>query len=123
MFRPIEGLPPHVLGVEASGQVTHEDYRSFLIPKAEELMAQGPVAMLYAIGEDFTGFDLEALWDDAAFGFKHWRQFRRVAVVADQSWLRAAFSMFAPLFPAETRLFRRSEMADAENWIGQSPSP
>ena len=60
MFRLIEDLPPHVLGVEASGQVTHEDYQNLLIPKVEELLARGPVDMLYAIGDDFTGFDLEA---------------------------------------------------------------
>jgi hypothetical protein len=66
--------------------------------------------MLYAIGEDFTGFELEALWDDATFGMRHWRGFRRVAVVADQQWLRAAVSMFAAFFPCEIRLFTRSEM-------------
>lgn len=120
MLRIIEGLPASVIGVEASGRVTHEDYRDVLIPKVEALMAHGPVDMLYAFREDLTGFDLEALWDDAAFGLKHWRHFHRVALVADQNWLRAAFSMFAPLFPAETRLFRCSEMDDARNWIART---
>ena len=122
MLRIIEGLPESVIGFEASGRVTHEDYRDVLIPKVEALMAHGPVDMLYAFREDFTGFDLEAMWDDAAFGLKHWRHFNRVALVVDQTWLRAAFSMFAPLVPAETRLFRRSEMDDAENWIVQARS-
>jgi hypothetical protein len=75
--------------------------------------------MLYAIGEDFTAFDLEALWDDTTFGARHWRDFRRVAVVADQQWLRAAVSMFAPFFPCEVRLFKRSDMIVAKDWIGQ----
>ena len=123
MFRMIEGLPDNVIGIEASGQVTHEDYRNVLIPEVEALMARGPVDMLYAFGEDFSGFDLEALWDDAAFGIKHWRQFHRVALVADQAWLRAAFSTFAPLVPAETHLFRYSEMAEARNWIAQPHLP
>ncbi len=29
MFQLIEGLPSDVLGIEASGKVTHEDYRDF----------------------------------------------------------------------------------------------
>jgi hypothetical protein len=122
MFRIIEGLPPDVLGVEASGRVTHEDYRDVLIPKLEALLARGPAEMLYAIGEDFTGFDLEAMWDDAALGFTHWRDFRRVAVVADQTWLRAAASMFKPFFPCEMRLFTRSQMNAAKDWISH-PAP
>lgn len=49
MFRPIEGLPPHVFGVEASSQVTHQDYRDFLGPQVDKLITHGPVNMLYAI--------------------------------------------------------------------------
>ena len=32
------------------------------------MMAKGPIRMLYVIGEDFTGFEPEALWDDSVFG-------------------------------------------------------
>ena len=120
MFRVVEGLPEGVLGLEAFGRITHEDYRDVLIPGVESLLARGPVDMLYAIGEDFTGFDLEALWDDAAVGVRHWRDFRRVAVVADQQWIRDAVSMFEPFFPCEVRLFARCEMAAAKDWIVQS---
>jgi hypothetical protein len=47
MFRMIKGLPDNVIGIEASGQVTHEDDRNVLIPEIEALMARGPVDMLY----------------------------------------------------------------------------
>lgn len=120
MFRIMEGLPANVLGVEASGKVTHEDYRDVLIPKVEALAAHGPVDMLYAVGPDFIGYDLEALWDDASFGVSHWNSFRRVALVADQAWIRAAVTMFTPLFPCEARLFRLAEMDAAKAWIAQA---
>ena len=58
MFKFIEGLPPDVMAIEASGKVTHEDYRNTLIPKAEAMMAKGPIRMLYVIGKDFTGLSL-----------------------------------------------------------------
>ena len=41
--------------------------------------------MLYVIGKDFTGFELEALWDDSVFGIKHWQDFSHVAVVTDHA--------------------------------------
>ena len=117
MFELIEGMPPDVLAIEAVGKVTHEDYWTILIPKAEAMMAKGPIKMIYVIGEGFSGFDLEALWDDGAFGIKHWREFKRIAVVVDLVWLRASISMFAPFFPAKVRLFNLSELSAAKDWI------
>lgn len=117
MFKFIEGLSPDVLAIEAIGEVTDEDYRKTLIPKAEAMMAKGPVKMLYVIGKDFTGFRLEALWDDTVFGVKHWHDFNRVAVVADHNWLRAMVSMFRPFFHGDVRLFGLSDLPAAKEWI------
>jgi hypothetical protein len=117
MLKLIRDLPPGTLGVEAAGKVTHEDYRSVLIPAAEAMMAGGPIRMLYVIGQDFTGYELGALWDDGAFGIRHWRDFTRVAVVGDQGWLRTAVTLFKPFFPCAVRLFRLAELSAARAWI------
>lgn len=85
MLTIIEGLPPDVMAIEATGKVTHEDYHKTLIPKAEAMMSKGPIRMLYVVGKEFTGFELEALWDDGAFGFKHWHDFSRIAVVSNHA--------------------------------------
>jgi len=117
LFKFIEGLPPDVLAIEAIGKVTNEDYRHTLIPRAEAMMGKGPIRMLYVIGGDFTGFAFDALWADSRFGFKHWHDFRRIAVVTDHVWMIAAIDMFKPLFPAEVRLFKLAELPAAKDWI------
>ena len=117
MFKLIEDLPPGVLGIEATGKVTHEDYQNILIPRAEAMIAKGPVKLLYVAGKDFEGYELEALWDDSAFGVKHWHDFTRVAVVANQAWLHAAVTMFKPFLPCEVRLFNLGDLAAAKTWI------
>jgi hypothetical protein len=122
MFKFIEGLPPEVLAIEASGKVTHEDYRSTLVPKAEAMIAQGPIKMLYVIGKDFTGFELEALWDDSMFGLKHWHDFSDIAVVTDHAWLSATVNMFRPFFHGEVRLFGLTDLPAAKDWIARTPS-
>ncbi len=119
MLKLMEGLPANVLGIEATGKVTHDDYRKILIPAAEAMMASGPIGMLYVTSPSFTGYELEALWDDGAFGIKHWRQFKRIAVVTDSTWLRAAITMFCPFFPSEIHLFKTSELAVARDWIAR----
>jgi hypothetical protein len=66
MFKDIAGLPQDVLAIEATGKITHGDYHDTLIHRAEAMMAKGPIKMLYVIGKEFSGFELEALWDDGA---------------------------------------------------------
>jgi hypothetical protein len=46
MLKLIEDLSPDVIGIEANGKVTHEDYQNILIPKAETMMAKGPIKVL-----------------------------------------------------------------------------
>jgi hypothetical protein len=121
MFKLIEGLAPDVLAIEAVGKVTHEDYRDVLIPNAEAMMGKGPIKMLYILGKDFTGFELEALADDGAFGLKHWHAFSQVAVAADDGWLSAVISMFKPFFHGQIRLFKLAELPAAKDWITSTP--
>jgi hypothetical protein len=117
MFRCIDDMPPNVLAIEAVGEVTHEDYRDVLISKAEAIMAKSPIRMFYVIGKEFTGFELEALWDDGRFGLKHWHDFSHIAVVTDQSWLRTAVAVFTPIFPGEVRVYGLAELDTAKAWI------
>jgi hypothetical protein len=120
MLTLIEGLPPDVVGIQAVGKVTHDDYQQVLIPKAEALIAKGPIRFLYVFTSNFEGFEIGALWDDGAFGIKHWRAFSRIAVVGDQTWLHAAIAIFKPLFPCEARLFRLADLPAAKRWISNS---
>jgi hypothetical protein len=114
MLRIVEGLPPDVMAIEASGKVTHEDYRDTLIPRAEAMMPNGPLNMPYVIGSDFSGFEPEALWDDSVFGLKHWHDFSYIAVVTDHAWLSAIAKMFSPFVHGEVRVFRLAELPAAK---------
>jgi hypothetical protein len=106
-----------VIAIEASGKVTHEDYRDTPIPRAEAMMTKGPIRLLYVIGKDFTGFEPAALWDDSMFGIKHRHDFSHIAVVTDHPWLSAVVNMFKPFFHGEVRVFRFAELPAAKDWI------
>ena len=117
MFKIMEGLPPDILGIEAEGKITHEDYRDVLIPKAEAMMQGGPIKALCVIRNDLSDYALEAMWDDQQFGFKHWSDFSHMALVTDSVWMRAATSLFAPFYPAKIKLFSLNELEMAKAWI------
>ena len=58
MFKMIEGLPQNVLAIEATGKFTHEDYQHTLIPRAEAMMAKGPIKMLYVLDRSLQALSL-----------------------------------------------------------------
>ena len=116
MITFLEDVAPDVPAVEVSGPLTHQDYQHF-IPKAEAMMANGPVKALYVVDDNATEFSPQAFWDDQLFGVKHWRDFRQVALVTDLWWARAAARLFAPVFPAQMKIFTKAELADAKAWL------
>jgi hypothetical protein len=61
---------PYRWSLRLTEKVNHDDYQNKLIPWAESMMAEGPIRMLYVIGKECTGFELEALWDDGTFGLR-----------------------------------------------------
>jgi hypothetical protein len=123
MFKIITGMPADVLAIEAVGQVRHVDYRDTLIPTAEAMMGKGPIKMLYVIGPEFTGFDLEAMWDDSTFGVKHWHDFSHIALVSDHPWLNTMANMFKPFFHGDMRQFSLADLSAAKDWIKGAKQP
>jgi SpoIIAA-like len=118
MVKQIPDLPDNVLGFAAKGTVTAEDYESVIIPAVEAVFSrQSKVRFLYHLGEDFSGFQASAVWDDTKIGMKHRAGWERVAVVSDVEWIRAAVKIFGLAIPGPVRIFHNSELAEAIRWI------
>ena len=118
MLERIEGLPDNVLGFTAKGEVTGSDYETVLIPAVEDMFARNrKVRFLYHIGEDFSGFDARAMWDDAKVGLQHLSGWERVAVVTDVGWIRTAMKVFGFVIPGHVRIFSNSELPLARKWL------
>jgi hypothetical protein len=121
MIERIPGLPPNVLGYTAKGTVTAEDYETIIIPEVEASFArQGKVRFLYHIGEEAEGFETAAMWDDTKLGFKHFKDWERIAVVTDIGWIRLAIKGFGLAMRGRVRVFHNDEMAKAVHWIGKA---
>ena len=116
MFTYIEGLPKDVLGVVASGPITHEDYVA-LEPRVAAMHAAGPIKALYVLEDDVTEFSPQAFWDDQVFTVRHWRDFSHFAVVTDVGWVRIMARLFAPLMHPRSKVFTKADLAAAKAWI------
>ncbi len=120
MIKLMPDLPNNILGFEASGMVSGKDYETVLIPAIEDKLAEFPkVRLLYYLGPDFSGFDLEAMWDDTKIGLKHLRSWERIAVVTDTQWIRSGVHIFRFLLPGQMRVFRNDELSAAKEWLSE----
>lgn len=120
MLKLIAGLSEGVVGVEAVGEVTGDDYERVLIPAVEHALAgRAKIRLLYQIGREFTGFTAGALWDDAKIGLHHWKAFEKCAVVSEVKWIRDSVSLFRVIYPFPVKTFRNDQVAEAKAWLAE----
>jgi hypothetical protein len=120
MLTLIADLPPGVVGVEAQGKVTSEEYEGVLVPAVEAAKsesADGRVSVLYVLGHDFPDYSAGAAWEDSKLGLGHLRSWRRIAVVTDADWLHHAIHGLGWLMPGEVKVFRPQHADDARAWV------
>jgi hypothetical protein len=118
MVERIPNLPDTVLGFRAKGKVTAKDYESVIIPAVEAMFSRrDKVRFLYHLGEDFSGFEAAAVWDDTKLGLKHFSGWERLAVVSDVEWIRAAVRVFGIAMPGHVRVFHNRELTEAIGWV------
>jgi hypothetical protein len=120
MIKVMGELPDGVLGFTASGQITGDDYESVLIPAVERsLKVHDKISLLYHLGDDFTGYDARAVWDDTKIGLKHPLSWQRIAVVSDVDWVRHSVRAFGFAMPCEVRVFDNDALDEARHWVCQ----
>ena len=118
MIEVLQDFPENVIAFACKGHVTKRDYDTVLIPLVEkELKRHEKVRLYYQIGDDFSGIDPGAVWEDFKVGVEHLPRWERVAVVTDIEWIGNTMKVFSFLMPGDIRVFPTAEMAKARAWI------
>jgi hypothetical protein len=120
MIEIIPDMPENVVAVSAKGKVTGEDYDAVLIPAIEDrLVRNNRIRVLYQLGQDFSGFTVEAMWDDAKVGIRHLTAFEKIAVVSNVTWIITAVKIFAFVIPCPVKIFPNEQLSEAKAWVSQ----
>jgi SpoIIAA-like len=120
MLTLIPDLPPTVVGVEAHGKVTADDYEQVLVPAVEaahKASESGKVRLLYVLGHEFPDYTAGAAWQDTKLGLGHLRTWERIAVVGDSDWLRHAIHGLGWAIPGDVKAFEMKELDEARDWV------
>lgn len=116
MLKRIDGLPTGAIGFVAHGRVKRNDSRRVVDESIAAARSQR-LRVLYVAGEDFDGYDLGSVYDDAVFGTRHFTRFERIAFVADESPYTRSVAALDGLMPARVKVFPRSQINDARAWL------
>ncbi|MGR8935859.1 MAG: STAS/SEC14 domain-containing protein [Gammaproteobacteria bacterium] len=106
------------LVIKATEKLTHRDYEDVFIPQLKQRIDRfGKIKVLFYLGEEFTGWELGAVWDDAVFGIKHRHDFEKIAVVCDQQWVQWVTKIGAYFLDGQVATYTSTEFQDALTWI------
>ena len=111
--------PDDVLAVELSGTITGEDLDA-IMDRTDEIMAKHDKIHVYCETHGITGLQLSAMPHHMGRAFPLFGKldrFGRVAVVADQAWMRAGTRLESAMLPnISYRVYEPEERAEALEW-------
>jgi SpoIIAA-like len=120
MIERMDDAPAGVIGIQASGKLTKDDYESVLEPALKEAVETGEARVLFVL-PDFDGLEPEALFEDVKTGLgvelKDRSAWKRFAVVTGVDWIAKSMRLFAWMVPGEVKVFDMSELDKAKEWV------
>ncbi|RZK74945.1 MAG: STAS/SEC14 domain-containing protein [Pedobacter sp.] len=120
MVSLITNLPPHVLGLRATSEVTEDDLKSVLLPGLERLNVQfGEIHYILILETGVENFTAGAWLQDMIAGLKHFTKWKKMAIVTDQKMVANFTDFFSYLVPGVARGFELSQVKDAQQWVCQ----
>ena len=113
----IDGLnEDKVLTITVGGKLTKQDYTQ-LLPQVAQMLDEHGKLHFYLKLEDFSGFEMAAMWEELKFDIKYKDRFGKVAVVGEKEWEKWGTKISAIFFPSETRFFYKDQTTQAWQWI------
>jgi stage II sporulation SpoAA-like protein len=119
MIKVLDHMPDGVIGLEASGHVTADDYRDVMTPALVPALERGGARVLYVLAEHTT-FTPGAAFADAKLGLGHLKGWDKIAVVSDADWLENSIKAFGWMMPGEVRVFDDDEVDEAKHWLART---
>ncbi len=115
MLEVLAGLPDGVVGFEAVGTIHSADYEQTLIPALDAI--DGPLRLVYVLGERFEGYSAGAALQDAKLGLDRHGTWHRAAIVSDADWIRHVAGALGWMIPGEFEVFPLDRRDDAIAWV------
>jgi hypothetical protein len=118
MLRAMNDMPTGTIGFEAIGDVEDDDWEDVVEPVLRgEIAAGRRLRLLYLFGPGTDEVEGDAIKAGSGFRARHAKDFERVAVVTDESWINPALRALSFLMPGAARGFAVHDLPAAKTWL------
>jgi hypothetical protein len=122
MLEKINDLPYGIVGINAVGHVSRQDYEAVFEPLLHEARRDGRrMRFLYQFGPSFEGVTVGGAWEELKIGLSAMKSFEGCAIVTDIGWIREASRPIGFLLPCPVRVFANNDRAVASEWLHSLP--
>ena len=119
MLRQMHDMPAGTIGFEAIGEVEDDDWEHAVEPLLRREIAAGEkLRLLYLLGPE-SDVEGDAMKADAGFRARHAKAFDRVAVVADEGWMKPVLRTMSAVMPGSARGFAVQDLPAAKAWLSE----
>ncbi len=104
-----------IIWVALEGRISSDEYRAFAAWVETILAETSPVSFLVDIGR-LEGVEPRAVLADLKFGLRHLKDFRKIALLGDETWVSRAAAFPNP-FPVKIKGFQPGGEEAAWGWL------
>ena len=120
MIVKIENVPDNMLGFQAMGEVTKDDFEKKVIPEIKALIERtGKLNYLMVIDTAFQNFTAGTWFQDTLAGLKNLAIWNRTAILSDSESLKLFTNIFSVVVPGEFRGFSKDQLETAVAWVSE----
>jgi hypothetical protein len=120
MLTRIEDVPNYVVAFKATGEVNKEDYDKILMPAIDNAdKTHGHIHFLFLLETPVKNFSAGAWLEDAWIGLKHYRGWKKVAIVSGEHGVEIFTNKFTFFIPGKIKGFKPSEIELAKKWVAE----
>lgn len=117
MMQTLSGFPRDVVAFVWRDDMSTSEFQSALTSSARSRPGKHDIKLFAKLAEDHSGEEHVVSLDDAMVGAGNWRDFGRIAIVTDETWVRHMVQFFAPFVHGPVRVFSNAQAEDARRWL------
>ncbi|WP_145854409.1 SpoIIAA family protein [Pedobacter suwonensis] len=118
MLTEITGLPDHIFGVRATGEVTSDDIKSVLLTGLQRTARRfKEIRYLLVLETDVKNFTAGAWAQDIKAGLQNFSKWKKIAVVSAEKGVEWFTDVFTIATHGQSKGFKPEEIEEAKAWL------
>jgi len=120
MINVITDVPSNVIGFRISGEVKKDDYKNTVLPELNKhLSDHDKVSVLWVMDTDVGNYTLSSMFEDLKVSISNLSNWKSVAIVSDQEFLKGLAETAGFILPGEIKGFKNSQLEEAKQWVSK----